>query len=244
MKFCRSAIRSDVDLAIFRTVNVTLVTTCCCLFLSATAPTGLLIGAENPPLPAAELGFVELIDGNELAAWENPYKWGKVEVIDGEIHLTSNQKFFFVTKKQYADFIFEGDVKLPEGNANSGVMFRAHVEPNKVFGYQCEIDGDTKRGWTGGLYDEGRRGWFICPISSDPESIAAFRKNAGDAFKRNEWNHFRITCKGDHLRIEINGTVTTDVRDGMDASGSLGIQHHGEKGQTYRFRNLRVKELG
>ena len=25
--------------------------------------------------------------------------------------------------------------------------------------------------------------------------------------------------------------------------GVIGIQHHGEKGQTYKFRNLRIKEL-
>ena len=29
----------------------------------------------------------------------------------------------------------------------------------------------------------------------------------------------------------------------MDASGVIGIEHHGEKGQTYKFRNLRIKEL-
>lgn len=28
-----------------------------------------------------------------------------------------------------------------------------------------------------------------------------------------------------------------------DAKGHLGIQHHGEKGQTYMFRNLRLKTL-
>jgi len=38
-----------------------------------------------------------------------------------------------------------GEVKLPDGKANSGFMFRAHVEPNKVFGYQAEVDGVGKR---------------------------------------------------------------------------------------------------
>ena len=32
-------------------------------------------------------------------------------------------------------------------------------------------------------------------------------------------------------------------RFSTDAKGPVGIQHHGEKGQTYRFRNLRIKEL-
>jgi len=37
--------------------------------------------------------------------------------------------------------------------------------------------------------------------------------------------------------------VTTDIEDDADAEGVIGIQHHGEKGQTYKFRNLRIKEL-
>jgi hypothetical protein len=114
---------------------------------------------------------------------------------------------------------------------------------NQVFGYQSEVDGDPKRGWSGGLYDEGRRAWFISPKRDDAESVAAFKKRAGDAFKRDDWNTFRITCIGKKIKIEVNGVVTTDVEDEMDASGVIGIQHHGEKGRTYKFRNIRIKEL-
>ena len=191
----------------------------------------------------AEDGFVPLFDGKTMTGWTNPYEWGTIEVVNGEIHLTGEKKFFVVTDKSYSDFIFEGDIFLPEGKANSGFMFRAHVEPNKVFGYQAEVDGDATRKWSGGLYDEGRRKWFISPIKGDKASEDAFRARAGDAFKRNDWNTYRITCQGSKLKIEVNGVTTTDVEDGMDASGPIAIQHHGEKGATYKFRNLRIKEL-
>ncbi len=188
-------------------------------------------------------GFKPLFDGKTLTGWHNPYTWGEAEVTDGEIHLKADKKFFLVTDKTYGDFIFEGDVFLPAGKANSGFMFRAHVEPNKVFGYQSEVDGDPKRGWSGGLYDEGRRSWFISPIKGNAASEAEFKKRAGNAFKRNDWNTYRITCKGNKIKIEVNGVVTTDVEDGMDARGVIGLQHHGEKGAVYKFRNLRIKEL-
>jgi hypothetical protein len=187
--------------------------------------------------------FNPLFDGKTLEGWKNPYEVGEAKVVDGELHLIADQKFFLVTEKSYSNFIFEGEVLLPEGQANSGFMFRAHAEPGKVFGYQCEVDGDPKRGWSGGLYDEGRRQWFISPIKGDSASIEAFRKRAGDAFKRNGWNTYRITCKGNKITIEVNGVITTDIEDDMDASGVIGIQHHGEKGQAYKFRNLRIKEL-
>jgi hypothetical protein len=187
--------------------------------------------------------FKPLFDGKTLDGWKNPYKHGEAKVVDGEIHLTGDRKFFLVTEKTYGDFIFEGDVHLPEGKANSGFMFRAHAEPNKVFGYQAEVDGDPNRKWSGGLFDEGRRQWFISPIRGDNASEEAFRERAGDAFKRNDWNTYRITCKGDRIKIEVNGVLVTDIEDDKDASGVIGIQHHGEKGATYRFRNLRIQEL-
>ena len=209
-----------------------------CLFLSVAAALGSL------QLNAAEgEGFVSLFDGKTMTGWKNPYEWGQIEVKDGEIHLTGEKKFFVITEKLYSDFVFEGDVFIPEGKANSGFIFRGLVEPNKVYGYQAEVDGDGTRKWSGGLYDEGRRQWFISPIKADPESVKAFRERAGDAFKRNDWNTYRITCQGKKIKIEVNGVVTTDVEDGMDATGVIAIQHHGEKGQTYKFRNLRVKEL-
>lgn len=193
---------------------------------------------------AANDGLVPLFDGKTTNGWTNPYSWGTIQVVNGEIHLSGDKKFFLVTEKTYGDFIFEGEVLLPEGQANSGFMFRAQVKPNSVTGYQAEVDGDPKRMWSGGLYDEGRRKWFISPIKDDPESVAAFRKRAGDTFKRNDWNTYRITCIGKKIKIEVNGVVTTDIEDDKDASGAIGIQHHGEKGKTYKFRNLRIKPLG
>lgn len=198
-------------------------------------------GLSSQAAPSAE-NFTPLFDGKTLAGWKNAYDWGQTQMVDGEIHLTGEKKFFVVTEKTYSDFIFEGEVLLPEGQANSGFMFRAHVEPNKVYGYQAEVDG-SPRNWSGGLYDEGRRMWFISPIKGDAQSEAAFRQRAGNAFKRNGWNTYRITCKGAHLKIEVNGVTTTEVDDSTDASGVIAIQHHGEKGQLYRFRNLRIREL-
>ncbi len=201
----------------------------------------------------AEEGFKPLFNGTDITGWKNPYEWGKAEVIDGEIHLTADKKFFLVTEAQYTDFVFEGEVLLPEGKANSGFMFRCHVEPNKVYGYQSEIDG-SDRCWSGGLYDEGRNGWLWpsqkgrtkveAALAHETESQAHFKKpEVRDALKRNDWNQVRITCQGNQIKIELNGVVTTEYTDSTDAKGHIGIQHHGEKGQTYRFRNLRIKEL-
>lgn len=204
--------------------------------------------APAAPAAASTEGFTPLFDGKTLAGWTNPYSFGKAEVVNGEIHLTAEKKFFLTTEKNYSNFVFEGDVHLPEGKANSGFIFRGILKENakgekSVIGYQAEVDGDEKRGWSGGLYDEGLRMWFISPKKDDPASVAAFKERSAGAFKRNDWNTYRITCQGNKIKIEVNGVTTTDISDDRDASGPIAIQHHGEKGATYRFRNLRIKEL-
>lgn len=206
-----------------------------------------------PAFAQDEEKWVDLFNGEDVSNWENPYEWGEIEVSNKEIRLTASKKFFLVTEKQYSDFVFEGEVMIPEGKANSGFMFRCHKEPNKVFGYQAEVDGSDRR-WSGGLYDEGRRGW-VWPskkgrskdkemLAYEAESQAHFAKSeVAGALDRNGWNTYRITCKGNKLKIEVNGVVTTEIEDDTDAKGYIAIQHHGEKGQTYRFRNLRIQEL-
>ncbi|WP_417730340.1 3-keto-disaccharide hydrolase [Rosistilla oblonga] len=216
------------------------------LLLSAFLISGAAIGQDDDQ-------WTDLFNGEDTSGWNNPYEWGEVNVVDGEIHLTASKKFFLVTDKKYGDFVFEGEVMIPEGQANSGFMFRCHSEKNKVFGYQAECDGSDRR-WSGGLYDESRRGWIWPSIKGRTkeakflehaeESQAYFKKpEVAGALDRNGWNKYRITCQGDSLKIEVNGVVTTEIEDDTDASGFIAIQHHGEKGQTYRFRNLRIKEL-
>ena len=202
---------------------------------------GAAIGAEKAE--GADKGdWQVLFDGKTLKGWSNPYTWGEVKVVDGEIHLVAGKKFFLLTEKQYADFVFEAEIKMPEGKSNSGIMFRCHQKPNKAWGYQAEVD-PSDRKWSGGLYDEGRRGW-LHPNKKKPETIKAFRAKADGSFKRLDWNKYRIECVGDRIKISVNGVMTTDFKDSMDAKGYIGLQHHGEKGKLYRFRNIRIKVLG
>lgn len=191
---------------------------------------------------AEEEGWVNLFDGKTLDGWENPYDWGNIEIVDCEIHLQAEKKFFLCTKKKYKDFIFEAEILMPDKKGNSGFMFRCHKEHNKVFGYQAEVD-TGERAWAGGLYDEGRRQWLNPQKPVDSESGKAFTANQGRAFKQNEWNKYRIQCEGDKIKIFVNDTLTSEYRDSMDREGYIGIQHHGEKGLLYRFRNIRIKEL-
>jgi len=183
-----------------------------------------------------------LFGGESLEGWTNPYEWGEAELVDGHIHLQADEKFFLVTESTYDDFVFEGEVRVPDRESNSGFMFRAQVDTNRVYGYQAEVD-PSDRAWSGGLYDEGRRGW-LHPAEADSTAGVTFREEHGDAFNPDDWNDYRIRAEDDSLKIWVNGEMTTAYQDTVDSEGVIGIQHHGEDGKIYRFRNLRVRELG
>lgn len=192
--------------------------------------------------PAAGTGeWQNLVDGSTLAGWSNPYDWGEAWVENGEIRLRADKKFFLVTGSTFRDFVFEGEVMVPDTASNAGFMFRANVEPNKVYGYQAEVDPKSRR-WSGGLYDEGRRGW-LNPPAGDTVAGRIFREGPGRAFVPGRWNRYRIEAVGDSLKIYVNDTLTTGYRDSEDREGYIGIQHHGEAGKVYRYRNLRIRPV-
>jgi len=203
-------------------------------------------------------GWVALFNGKNLDGWEQRSGTAKYRVEDGAIVGTTVLKTgnsFLCTKKTYGDFILEFEFKVAKG-MNSGVQFRSEyytkdteAEVNgkkkkfpadRVFGYQYEID-PSDRAWTGGVYDEARRGW-LADLKNNPA--------AGKAFKNGEWNKARIECRGDHIQTWINGVKAADFKDGMTRRGLIALQVHGigdgkknKPGEEIRWRNIRLKEL-
>ena len=157
-----------------------------------------------------------------------------------------------IEREDYSDFILELEFRVPQG-LNSGVQVRSHcfdeprtfewdgkeykIPAGRVHGYQVEID-PSPRAWTGGIYDEGRRGWL-----DDLKDNEAARK----AFRPEDWNKFRIECRGDSIRTWINGIPAADLKDSATKAGFIALQVHGvgakEEALEVRFRNLRLKEL-
>ena len=147
---------------------------------------------------------------------------------------------FLCTEKNYSNFILELQFKVDDG-LNSGVQVRSQSLPSyhngQVHGYQVEID-PSDRAWSGGIYDEGRRGWLFDLKNNEP---------ARKAFKHNDWNEYRIECRGDSIKTWINGVPAADLKDSMTHSGFIALQVHnigkGDKVLQVRFRNLRLKKL-
>jgi hypothetical protein len=208
-----------------------------------------------------EGGWVSLFDGKTLKGWSVHSGFAKYTPEDGVLVGTAvkgSPNTFLCTDKEYGDYILEFEVKC-DPNLNSGVQFRSHVATeemafvfrdekgqartttipaDRVYGYQVEIATASTHS-SGGIYDEARRGFFIADIRENPA--------AGAAFKDNEWNTYRIECRGSSMKTWINGVPCVNVKDSLDAKGIIGLQVHGLgnafKPYQVRWRNIRIKIL-
>jgi hypothetical protein len=206
-------------------------------------------------------GWVSLFDGKTLQGWSVHSGFAKYEAQDGMIVGTAvkgSPNSFLCTDKEYGDYVLEFEVKC-DPNLNSGVQFRSHIAkeemvwvfrsekgeprvqkipPDRVYGYQVEIAMARSRS-CGGVYDEARRAFFVADIRENAAAAAAF--------KDNEWNKYRIECKGNSMKTFVNDVPCADFQDSLDAKGIIGLQVHGLgkdfKPYQVRWRNIRIREL-
>jgi hypothetical protein len=203
----------------------------------------LVLSLTNVRAQKNKSGWVDLFNGKDLTGWKQLNGKAKYEVKDGVIVGTSvmdTPNSFLTTEKDYGDFIFECDVKV-DNKLNSGIQIRSLSKPDhqngRVHGYQVEID-PADRAWSGGLYDEARRGWLYT-LEINPV--------AKKAFKRDAWNKYRIEAIGNSIRTFVNGIPVAHVIDDMTPVGFICLQVHSigkdaaREGTQVMWKNIRIQ---
>lgn len=163
----------------------------------------------------------------------------------------------FLVKGPFKDFELQFEVMVDD-QLHSGVQVRSHIAKEgdpvpegakgnkplpvgRLYGPQCEI---AVNGTAGDFYDEARRGtwWSILTKTEAVRTDAA-----KTAFKKGEWNQYRIIVQGDHYQSFVNGVKTADFSQPGDPEGHIGFQVHGiKKGDgpyTVRWRSVKFKTL-
>ncbi len=195
----------------------------------------------------ADEGWQTLFNGKNFDGWE--YRGGsdeapKFEVKDGAIVgytlIPRNRTGFMATKEQFRDFELVFECRIDEG-LNSGVQVRS-TPSGTVRGAQVEIQAGFSR--TGYIFGQGMGMW----LSEDlPDS--------NDAFKSNEWNHFRVLVRGSNIKTWINGKHLADLtHERVALEGVIALQVHGyprgsrreqgsDKVLTVAWRNIKIREI-
>jgi hypothetical protein len=196
---------------------------------------------------------VKIFNGKDLKGWTKRGGAATYKVEDGVIvgrSAPSTSNTFLCTDEEFGDFTLELEFKMDSKNKfNSGVQIRSHSrregDQERVYGYQVEMDTDPDRAWTGGVYFEGgskerKAGWL---------HDLAENKKAQKARKLDDWNHFRVVCKGRTINTWLNGVPAADFTDkdekAFSPKGFIALQVHGvgdlKEPRHVRWKNIKLK---
>lgn len=195
-------------------------------------------------LPVSGIAQWKELVTNGGAGWRQTGGTAAYDISDGVITgraVLNSPNSFLITEDVYDDFILELEVYM-DSQMNSGIQIRSNTDPayrDGVFhGYQVELD-PSPRAFSGGIYDEQRRGWLY-PLSRNTHAQSALRLGA--------WNTIRIEAVGNHINTWINGVHCARLVDDMTAAGHIGLQVHsispesGLEGAEVKWRNIRILE--
>lgn len=160
----------------------------------------------------------------------------KAKTVVGATTKDPGYNTFFCSKKKYSNFELSCKVQLLDGTGNSGVQVRSVLKDDKKF----VVNGpqvDVGKGYFGALYGEGVGGYLLKPKK--------------DAAKPAEFNDYKITVKGNHITITLNGEVTVDEdfpdnkgKNPAPAEGIIAFQvHAGYPKMRVEFKDIKFTDL-
>lgn len=187
-------------------------------------------------------GWHILFNGKDLSGWSRLNGDAEFVVEDSVIvgsAKPNSPNTFLATDQKYGDFALEFEV-LIDTFINSGVQFRSNSTSymnGKVHGYQVEIDASS-RAWSGGIYDEARRGWLF-PMG--------LNEKGGKAFKPLDWNKIYVEAVGSEIKTWVNDVPAAFIIDDLTPTGFVALQIHSIEraelnSRKVKWRNIRLKE--
>ncbi len=191
---------------------------------------------SNPA--AGSNDFTPLFDGKSFDGWDGDTTVFRIEdgaIIGGQMKEKIPHNFFLSSKEEYSDFELQLEFRLLGDNTNAGVQIRSKRIPDhhEMIGYQADLG----QNYWGALYDESRRNKILA--SPKKEELAK-------VLKLNEWNKYRIRCKGRRIQLWINDQQTVDYVEmdkSIEQTGLIALQIHGGPPGEAQYRNIRIQKL-
>jgi len=205
--------------------------------------------AENPPQA--------IFNGTDLNGWEGAPDWWSV--VNGVLTTESTPEkpckksnYLVWTGGHPDNFQLDCEFRL-SADANSGIQIRSQTRPDfDTWGYQADMTGDGKL--IGFIYHHAiglvaGRGEIVTITPEGEREVGVFADAAEllKHFKKGDWNHYRIICKGSEISLFLNGELMCRVTDHNPATaakgGIIALQMHAGPPMKAEFRNVLLTEL-
>jgi hypothetical protein len=218
--------------------------------LVAAAALAALAALGLPPLRTAENkgAWMPLFNGKDFTGWRkyvdprsgaDPDKIWQVK--DGQIRCEGSVNGYLITDKDYGDFELRlqwrwGDKVKSE--RNSGVFVWVSG-PDKIWPKGVEAQLFINHAGDIWLVDNFKLN--VDPARRDPRTSRHFlRRKDGVEKAVGQWNQYDITCKGDTIKLVVNGELENEGRGAERTRGKILLQ---SEGAEIYFRNIELKHL-
>jgi hypothetical protein len=210
--------------------------------LFAVALAALPVAAEDK-----ERGAIQLFNGKDLSGWKifldpkskvDPHTVWYVK--DGELVCKGQPYGYLITEKEYGNYILKVQWRwAPEGDnnkRNSGVF--VHVSgPDKI--WPKGVEAQLYRDHAGDFWLVDGFKLQVDKSRQDPKNAGHFlrKKTSGVEKPIGEWNQYEITCKGNTIKLVVNGV---DQNLGVHAESDKGKILLQSEGAEIHFRNIEL----
>jgi hypothetical protein len=193
-------------------------------------------------------GWIKLFNGKDFSGWQkflDPKKNADPDSIwsvkDGMIVCEGSVYGYLITEKEYENYELRLQWRWGEkvtSSRNSGVF--VHVSgPDKIWPKGVEAQLFAGRAGDFWLVDGFKL--TVDPTRRDPKSPRHFLHLKDDVEKPiGEWNQYDITCKGDTIKLVVNGQLENEGSEAERTKGKILLQ---SEGAEIYFRNIELKPL-
>jgi hypothetical protein len=191
---------------------------------------------------------IKLFNGTDLSGWKkfvDPKRPADPDQIwtvkDGVIICDGSVNGYLVTEKEYENYVLKVQwrwgTKVTRGR-NSGVFVHV-VGPDKI--WPKAIEAQLMADHAGDFWLVDNFKLEVDPARRDPKVARHYlRLKDGVEKPLGEWNQYEITCKGDTVRLVINGQLVNEGTKSELTRGKILLQ---SEGAEIHFRNVELTPI-
>jgi hypothetical protein len=193
-------------------------------------------------------GTIQLFNGKDFTGWKkfvdpkakaDPEKIWAVK--DGMIYCEGSVYGYLITEREYDNYLLRVQWRWGEKvtrDRNSGVFVHV-VGPDKI--WPKAVEAQLLSGHAGDIWLVDGFMLNVDPARQDPKNKRHyFRLKDGVEKPIGEWNQYEITCKGDTIKLVVNGQVANEGSGAEITKGKILLQ---SEGAEIFFRNVELQPL-
>lgn len=224
------------------------------LVCAAAALPGTAARASAPDAPSPPQS---LFNGKDLSGWVNVSTYASTWTVAKDetgapvIRCSGIPDGFMRTGKAYENFILEFDWKHLSEPANAGLFIWSdpYCATGAPFPRATEVqimltpdkmDGQGRTMYTGHGDIFSIFGARLKPDRPHPAGRERCLPAARTTKGKNEWNHYKVTCRDGVIKLEVNGTEVSGCSEVVPRKGFICLE---SEGTEIWFKNLQITEL-